>query len=96
MIKIQKQKQKQQMVSLNRILQNKTNTLMFKDISNEIKLYFWESVWFKRFRNLEIGGFKWGGKIGQFKDDGNYVSGNDCDNFQDKILKNILGNESKY
>ena len=44
---------------------------------------------------MEIGGFKWGGKIGQLKDDGNYVSGNDFDNFQDKIIKIILGNEKK-
>ena len=35
-------------------------------------------------------------KFGKLKDDKNYVSGNDGDNFQHKILKNIFENESKY
>ena len=43
---------------------------------------------------LETGGFKYGGKIGQFKDD-NYVSGNNGDNFQEKILKIFLKMKSR-
>ena len=39
---------------------------------------------------LEIGGFKHGVKIGKFKDDNNYVLGNEGDTFQDKLLKMFL------
>ena len=45
---------------------------------------------------LETGGFKHGGKIGKFMNDKNYVSGNGCDSFQDKLLRTPLENESKY
>ena len=44
---------------------------------------------------MENWGFKYDGKIGILKDDKNYVSGNYGDNFQDKILKNIIERWSK-
>ena len=42
---------------------------------------------------LEIEGFKHGGKIGKLKDDNDFVLGNKGDNFQYKLLKNVLDNE---
>ena len=45
---------------------------------------------------LETGGFKYGGKIGKFKDDKDYVSGNGGDNFQEKPLRTLLENENNY
>ena len=44
---------------------------------------------------MENWGFKYDSKIGILKDDKNYVSGNYGDNFQDKILKNIIERWSK-
>ena len=44
---------------------------------------------------METGGFKYGGKFGKLKDDKNYVSGNDGDNFQEKVIKNIFENWNK-
>ena len=40
------------------------------------------------------GGNTYCGKSGKFKGDKNYISGNKGDDFQDKIIKNILGIES--
>ena len=44
---------------------------------------------------LEIGRFKDSGKIGKLKKNRNYVSGNDDDSFEEKLLKNILYNDNK-
>ena len=40
-------------------------------------------------------GFKYNGIFGKLKDDKNNVSGNYGDNFQDKMLKNIIERWSK-
>ena len=39
---------------------------------------------------METGRFKHVGKIGKLKDDKNYVSGNNVDDFHDKLLKMFL------
>ena len=60
---------------------------MSKDISNSIKSdAFDDQDDLSYSRDLETVGFKYGGKIGKFKDDKKYVLGNYGDNVQDKIL----------
>ena len=66
---------------------------MSKDISNSIKNdAFDDQDDLSYSRDLETVGFKYGGKIGKFMDDKNYVSGNGCDSFQDKLLRTPLEN----
>ena len=44
---------------------------------------------------METGVFKYGGKVGKLKYDNNYVSPNEGDSFQYKLLRNLPENESK-
>ena len=70
-----------------------TTTSLSKDISNSIKNDTFENRDdLNDSENLETRGFKYGSKIGSLKDNKNYVSGNDGDNFQEKVIENIFEN----
>ena len=45
---------------------------------------------------MVTGGIKNGGKIGNLRDNNEYVLENNVDDFKDKILKNVPENGKKY